>query len=87
MVLLMSQFILIEEIIQTWNPASCSWRDTWPRFRETNGTHIAIEFYWNGKPQKGDVIPEVWHAKTRVHNDLVDTIYYSISLDMVRSCE
>ena len=76
----------IKWLIQTWNPALSSWADTaWPHWREANGTHFAVEFYWDGEPQEGNIIPEVGHAKSWMHDDLVDAIHYSVSMDSVCS--
>ena len=69
---------------QTWNPAFCSCSNTCIFPWKTNSSHFGTKLYRFDQSHQRDIIPEVGHGKTSMHDYFVDAIYNTVSLNLVR---
>ena len=69
---------------QTWNPAFCSCSNTCIFPWKTNSSHFGTKLYRFDESHQRDIIPEVGHGKTSMHDYFVDAIYNTVSLNSVR---
>lgn len=69
---------------QTWNPAFCSCSNTCIFPWKTNSSHLGTKLYRFDQSHQRDIIPEVGHGKTSMHDYFVDAIYNTVSLNLVR---
>ena len=69
---------------QTWNPAFCSCSNMCIFPWKANSSHFGTKLYRFDQSHQRDIIPEVGHGKSSMHDYFVDVICNTVSLNLVR---